>query len=167
LLTLPSACTAAIVKTVLQSKIFTDPDFTFHDSFSVWNNVELHVGIIAACLPALRPLFSALLDGAKALTTRRPGSSTARQHPYYIQDDSTGRGIKLGSLPGNGGLGSQPRKYDVTVTTRLQSGMRSSSLGSKVKSESEEDLKQKASDELFIMRERNETMKGVNVRVHH
>lgn len=55
----------------------------------------------------------------------------------------------------------------MTVTMRLQSGMRSSSLGSKVKSESEEDLKQKASDELFIMREGKGIMKGVNVRVHH
>jgi hypothetical protein len=41
-----------------------------------WSTLELNVGIICACLPALRQLFIQL--GAKVLATTRAGTSAAR-----------------------------------------------------------------------------------------
>lgn len=73
-----------------------------------------------------------------------------------------GPGIKLGSLPGQPGINSQGGKYDVSVTTRSQSGLGSSARAT----ESEEELKQRESDELFILREGRGIMKSVNVSVH-
>lgn len=161
-----SACASAIVKTVLQAKVFKDTDSTFHDSYAMWNNIELHVGIIAACLPALRPLFAVLLDGAKKASRTVLGSSSAgRQHQYYVQDDSGG-GIKLSSL-GNGGLANL-NKYDVRVTTRSHSTpLKGSRIGG---GDSEEELKDSGpdrdSDELFIMSNGQGIMKSVDVTVH-
>lgn len=33
-----------------------------HDLYSTWNFIELHLGIIAASLPALKPLFTRMLE---------------------------------------------------------------------------------------------------------
>lgn len=41
-----------------------------------WSTIELHVGIVCACLPSLRSLFVAL--GAKVLATTRNGSRGSR-----------------------------------------------------------------------------------------
>ncbi|KAF2440194.1 hypothetical protein P171DRAFT_369181, partial [Karstenula rhodostoma CBS 690.94] len=51
------ASAAAIVKVAKQYTVLDDLDWTAHDSFNVWNYIELTVGIIAASLPALKPLF--------------------------------------------------------------------------------------------------------------
>lgn len=164
-----SACAAAIVKTVLQAGVFDNPDYTFHDSYSIWNNVELHVGIIAACLPALRPLFAALLDGAKKASRTVLGSSSAgRQHRYYIQNDSAG-GIKMSSL-NVPGVPSGKSKYDVKITTRSHPhSHHTQTKGSRIGSgESEEELKvteDRDSDEIFIMNNGQGIMKSVDVTV--
>ncbi|KAL3422256.1 integral membrane protein [Phlyctema vagabunda] len=102
------ACACSIVKSVLQSKFYTTPDYTFNDSYFVWNSIELYVGITAASLPALRPLFASLLDTTKNLTSRRNQSSNPN-HKYYMQPDPE---IGLENLPR-----SQGSKYRVTVTS--------------------------------------------------
>ncbi|OAG02010.1 uncharacterized protein CC84DRAFT_1046309, partial [Paraphaeosphaeria sporulosa] len=61
------ACAAAIVKAAQQYTVLDDPDWTVHDSFNVWNYIELTVGIIAASLPALKPLFHWALNTVSAL----------------------------------------------------------------------------------------------------
>ncbi|KAK2063987.1 CFEM domain-containing protein [Colletotrichum caudatum] len=53
-----------------------------------WSTVELHVGIVCACLPSLRSLFMAL--GVKAL-----GSTNANSHGHSSGQKSTG--VKYGT----------------------------------------------------------------------
>ncbi|KAK4946112.1 hypothetical protein LTR10_014914 [Elasticomyces elasticus] len=72
------ACVASIVKTVYQAHALLDPDWTFHDSFFMWNNIEFNVGILAASLPALRPLFTKLLG----VTSRFTSSNNTRGQKY-------------------------------------------------------------------------------------
>ncbi|KAH8808753.1 phosphatidylserine decarboxylase [Xylogone sp. PMI_703] len=111
------ACACSIVKAVLQSRFLQTPDWTWSDSYFVWNAVELNIGIIAACLPALRPLFAFILETTKSLTTRRGGSSSnnTKKHKYYMQED----GIGLGTISGSSRMRTQADqdKYDVKVTT--------------------------------------------------
>ncbi|KAM3425483.1 hypothetical protein BST61_g7429 [Cercospora zeina] len=59
------ACVAGIIKAVKQSQWFGQPDPFWHDSFNVWNMIELCIGITAASLPALRPLFATILASTK------------------------------------------------------------------------------------------------------
>lgn len=63
------ASAAAIVKAVQQFHVLEDPDWTVNDSFNIWNFIELTVGIVAASLPALKPLFNWFLDTARAFTS--------------------------------------------------------------------------------------------------
>lgn len=70
------ACVASIVKTVIQAGVLSDPDWTYHDSFFMWNNIEFNIGILAATLPSLRPLFSKILG-----VTQRFTSSGSRNRP--------------------------------------------------------------------------------------
>jgi len=100
------ACAASIVKTVLQSKVLSTPDPFRNDSYYIWNDIELNVGILAASLPTLRPLFSSLIDSTKAFITSggrtgmKSGAGTrGTKHrdtaKYYAQQNSIG----LNSLP--------------------------------------------------------------------
>lgn len=73
------AAAAAIVKCVSQWNVLDDPDWTVHDSFNVWNYIELNIGIIAASLPALKPLFNWFLETARAITSS--GGRTGNRRP--------------------------------------------------------------------------------------
>lgn len=72
------ACISSIVKTVKQATVLGDPDWTFNDSFFMWNNIEFNIGILAASLPSLRPLFAKLLG-----VTQRFTSSNSRSRQNY------------------------------------------------------------------------------------
>ncbi|KAF1934778.1 hypothetical protein EJ02DRAFT_439656 [Clathrospora elynae] len=50
------------------SKQFLDPEPWIHDSYTIWNFIELYMGIIAALLPALKPMFSWFSNAAKSIT---------------------------------------------------------------------------------------------------
>jgi hypothetical protein len=76
------ACVASTVKTVKQAHALEDPDWVFHDSFFMWNNIEFNIGILAASLPSLRPLFVKILGATANFTSNN--SRTPR--PYYDQD---------------------------------------------------------------------------------
>ena len=69
------ACTAGVVKAHLQSKFLMNPDRFWRDDFVVWNTIELSLGILAASLPPLKPLFTAILNSSRA------GSETTDFHP--------------------------------------------------------------------------------------
>lgn len=56
---------AAIIKSELQKTVLADPDPYIKDSFTLWRFIEFDVGIIAASLPSLRPLFTRFLDVAR------------------------------------------------------------------------------------------------------
>ena len=83
----------------------------------MWNSIELYVGILAASLPALRPLFRSILENTRSLVTRRTGMNSSGQlgtvrHKYYAQEE----GIGMHSMPSKSG------GYGVSVTTRSQMG---------------------------------------------
>ncbi|KAK0111525.1 hypothetical protein ONS95_001879 [Cadophora gregata] len=125
------ACVCSIVKTTLQVKVLSNPDSTRDDKYSIWNAIELYVGLLAASLPALRPLFKTMLD----LRTRATNSSNAQRHKYYMHEDAIG----MNSLPGQG---TRSSKYNVRVTTRNQPTR--SALGrSTQNTQSEEDFASK------------------------
>ncbi|KAF2090079.1 hypothetical protein K490DRAFT_71751 [Saccharata proteae CBS 121410] len=87
------ASAAAAVKCIKQYHVFADPDWTVQDSYNVWNDIELNMGIIAASLPALKPVFNWFLQTARAITsgtnnTARGASASAtaaapRPPPLY------------------------------------------------------------------------------------
>ncbi|EHL01283.1 hypothetical protein M7I_2751 [Glarea lozoyensis 74030] len=108
------ACAAAIVKTVLQSKLYVTPNTTRNDTYFIWNSVELYIGILAASLPSLRPLFKSFLDSTKALRTKMSSSGNQKigtRHKYYMQEDA----IAMSNMGSSNG---KNRKYDVKVTTK-------------------------------------------------
>jgi hypothetical protein len=119
-----SACAAAIVKANIQSHVLANNDAYRHDAYAIWNVVELCVGILAASLPPLRPLFRRILETTKIRGRKNDeiaefsglsGKSARKNH--YLQ----GQGIGLDSFPPR----TDNSKYDARIT---------SSLGSKVDS---------------------------------
>jgi hypothetical protein len=74
----------------------------------------MNTGILAACLPALRPLFAFLLETATAIKTSglrgRSAGSGGIQGRYYIHEDD----VKLGSMPSRSTIISK-QGYGVTV----------------------------------------------------
>ena len=59
----------------LSSSHFGVPEPYIYDTYSIWNFIELDVGIIAASLPALKPLLSWFRDTARGLTGKHKSAS--------------------------------------------------------------------------------------------
>lgn len=71
------ACAAGIIKARLQAIAFETPDHLFENRFHVWFVIELCLGILAASLPTLKPLFAAVLEGTRSrLATRSRSHAT-------------------------------------------------------------------------------------------
>jgi hypothetical protein len=120
------ACAAAIIKAVLQWNVLNDPDWTVHDSFNIWNYLEFTIGIIAASLPALKPLFNSFLDAARAITSgsrsRGTGRASAYKHNnslgYQDMGDRSDKSINLQSFTSRGASsGNSGNPYNVRITT--------------------------------------------------
>ncbi|TAQ89354.1 hypothetical protein B7494_g2354 [Chlorociboria aeruginascens] len=82
--------------------------------------IELNSGILAACFPALRPLFSFILETASShlrSSQRRNSVISNSRHRYYVQDDD----IKLNSLPSHSTMMGSPG-YGVTVSGGTENG---------------------------------------------
>ncbi|KAF2708167.1 hypothetical protein K504DRAFT_534812 [Pleomassaria siparia CBS 279.74] len=123
------ACAAAIVKAIQQFHILEDLDWTYRDSFSVWNFIEFTIGILAASLPTLKPLFSWALETARAMTSgnRSHGSGfrgAVGYKPamgYHKASDhsstSGGKSVELRSLASRGESGAI-NPYNVEIHGR-------------------------------------------------
>ncbi|ORX97794.1 hypothetical protein BCR34DRAFT_607135 [Clohesyomyces aquaticus] len=123
------ASAAAIVKAVQQWHVLTDLDWSVHDSFNVWNYIEFTIGIIAASLPALKPLFNWFLDAARAITSggrtkgsngyKASGYKGAGSLGYQKQTSDSNRSIAMHSLTSKGEPtpGGHKNPYNVRVTT--------------------------------------------------
>ncbi|KAK5122677.1 hypothetical protein LTR85_003940 [Meristemomyces frigidus] len=59
------ACAAGIVKARKQAIFLETADLYWHDGFMLWNFLELCLGILAASLPSLKPLFGQMLAGTR------------------------------------------------------------------------------------------------------
>lgn len=76
------AAVAGIIRQ-LSSSQFGVPEPYIHDTYSIWNFIELDVGIMAASLPALKPLFSWFRDATSSLTGKPSKSSNHRSAEGY------------------------------------------------------------------------------------
>ncbi|USP76069.1 hypothetical protein yc1106_03343 [Curvularia clavata] len=72
------ASAVAIYKTPMQYNFFKIQDWSGEGAwYYIWQQVEMHVGIIAACLPTIKPLFANFFGQVRSIATRgRTGGST-------------------------------------------------------------------------------------------
>jgi hypothetical protein len=83
------AAIAGIIRQ-LSSSQFGVPEPYIYDSYSLWNFIELDMGIIAASLPALKPLFSWFRDTARDLTGKPKSASAERYQRQSSPVDDDG-----------------------------------------------------------------------------
>lgn len=107
------AAIAGIIRQ-LSSGQFGIPEPYIHDTYSIWNFIELDMGIVAASLPSLRPLVRWLGDAARSVSGRtakttayksrvgeryqrraRPGDGEA----FHLTDYGSGEDVKMNSAP--------------------------------------------------------------------
>ena len=90
------AAISAIVKAEIQKTFFQDPDPYTENRFTLWKTIEMDVGLIAASLPALKPLLNWFLGAARSLTIRAPrDSSSPTTRGYQKQSKNVDKGIAL------------------------------------------------------------------------
>jgi hypothetical protein len=89
------AAVAGIIKQT-NANGFRDPEPYIKDAYTIWNFIELYVGIVAASLPALKPLFSWFYATARGMTKGT-------------------RGTGLGSTPVGGGYQKQIGSADIVL----------------------------------------------------
>jgi hypothetical protein len=80
------ACIAGIIKAHLQVTVIETPDSAFENKFQIWYMLELCLGVLAASLPTLKPLFAAVLDGTRSRIgthSRSRGTAGAQAGPSY------------------------------------------------------------------------------------
>jgi hypothetical protein len=82
-----TACAAGIVKAITQYTFFKKKDPFWHNSFSVWNMIELCVGITAASLPALKPLVSHGLSVTRSLLGKSSRMKRSQSRFYGRSSD--------------------------------------------------------------------------------
>ncbi|KAL2062515.1 hypothetical protein VTL71DRAFT_6781 [Oculimacula yallundae] len=88
-----AAVAMGIIKTSYQVSLPRTPDQTFHQGIQTWGFLQLNISIIAACMPALRPLFRFLAD---TITTRNRTRSKSTPHSgYFRHTDSTNSGTGM------------------------------------------------------------------------
>jgi hypothetical protein len=107
------AAIAGIIRQ-LSSSQFGVPEPYIYDTYSIWNFIELDMGIVAASLPSLRPLFSWLGDAARSISGRtaktngyksRVGEGYQRRarpsdgEAFDMADYGSGGGVKISSGP--------------------------------------------------------------------
>lgn len=164
------ACAAAIVKAVQQWDVLNEPDWTVHDSFNVWNYIEFTIGIIAASLPSLKPLFITLLDGARSFATSGRSKATgyspngykgAGSLGYVKQPDS--KSITLESINSKTNSSAPQSPYNVRITTQPTG---------KAEKDAWEAMERKPSDEsMYPLQPESRDQRGIvmtrEVRVSH
>lgn len=120
------ACVAAIIKAVKQWHVLEELDWTAEDSFNVWNYIEFTVGIIAASLPTLKPLFNWFLETARAITTGSRSKGGSYKHGgsnskgYQNKTEQWSKDIAMDSFPskGDSSPSSSRGPYHVRITTQ-------------------------------------------------
>ncbi|KAI1468298.1 uncharacterized protein F4812DRAFT_458730 [Daldinia caldariorum] len=83
------ACAAAIIKAAFISNYGITGDFLWDSAnLTIWVSTETNTGIIAACLPCIKPMFKSIFD-----STIRYGSSH-KMDGYNLRDYGHGTGAK-------------------------------------------------------------------------
>jgi hypothetical protein len=96
------------MKAHVSKTILFDPERFVQDTYSMWNFIELEVGIIAASLPALKPLFNRFLEATRSVVPSQP-TKTSRysfREPaslgYARQHDESDSNIEMRRYKGGG-----------------------------------------------------------------
>lgn len=79
---------AAIVGIMRQASMaatFTDSEPWVHDTYAIWNFIELDMGIIAASLPATKPLLNQLYKSVKTLISGNKMAGCVSNKTVYIR----------------------------------------------------------------------------------
>ncbi|PSN67569.1 hypothetical protein BS50DRAFT_492995 [Corynespora cassiicola Philippines] len=95
---------AAVAGIVRALKLMDIDDWT-NDSYGIWNFMELFVGIIAASLPGLKPLFSRFFHAARAFTSgsaKTTAFKDVNSLGYHRQNDRSDKGLVLQDLRDEG-----------------------------------------------------------------
>ncbi|KAE8333559.1 hypothetical protein BDV39DRAFT_199280 [Aspergillus sergii] len=104
------ACAAGIVKTVLQSQIFDEPDPYRDCQYLIWNCVELNIGIIAASFPTIKPLVKSVIGTTLSFTSGARSGKRNRQG-YHVRSSYI-----MHSLQQNRTV-NEDQKYSVQIGT--------------------------------------------------
>ncbi|KAE8416456.1 hypothetical protein BDV36DRAFT_297015 [Aspergillus pseudocaelatus] len=104
------ACAAGIVKTVLQSQIFDEPDPYRECQYLIWNCIELNVGIIAASFPTIKPLVKSVIGTTLSFTSgvrsgKRNGQGYHGRSSYIMHSLQQNRTV------------NEDQKYSVQIGT--------------------------------------------------
>jgi hypothetical protein len=90
-----SGCIVSILRLHGLYAVTISTDVTYDNSPAVtWSSVELNVGIMCACVPALRPVISAVFPKLLSTTQRggtasNPFQASSHSRAYYQRNDST------------------------------------------------------------------------------
>ncbi|KAK5937273.1 hypothetical protein PMZ80_010573 [Knufia obscura] len=172
------AGSAATVKAVKQFQFFGVRDYTWDADYWLWHDIELSVGIVAASLPALRPLFAAFYDrtlkysyGAATRMGYGPsngyapgyGQGTNKQylrHKNTMDNDLTKHGISLRSFSEReafSGKRDAARIHTTEVTSNGRRGNRKASPADDLSNGSGNDYD---SDEIILHPTRSDSHTG-------
>ncbi|KAE8167191.1 hypothetical protein BDV40DRAFT_295779 [Aspergillus tamarii] len=104
------ACAAGIVKTILQSQIFDEPDPYRECQYLIWNCIELNVGIIAASFPTIKPLVKSVIGTTLSFTSgvrsgKRNGQGYHGRSSYIMHSLQQNRTV------------NEDQKYSVQIGT--------------------------------------------------
>ncbi|KKZ68524.1 hypothetical protein EMCG_05808 [[Emmonsia] crescens] len=75
------ACSAAIIKIVRRAHVLTIPNSWRESDYTLWTNIELQIGILAASLPTTNPIFTIIVNSIykSFITSKWPTSSPDTQ----------------------------------------------------------------------------------------
>ncbi|KAF3038265.1 hypothetical protein E8E12_000315 [Didymella heteroderae] len=82
------AAIAGVMRQASMATTFTDAEPWVHDTYAVWNFVELNMGIIAASLPATKAFFNQLYKTARSLAKGIKMSGFVSNEAMYIGQSS-------------------------------------------------------------------------------
>ncbi|KAH7395060.1 hypothetical protein DE146DRAFT_633419 [Phaeosphaeria sp. MPI-PUGE-AT-0046c] len=111
----------AIYKTPMQYNFFKETDFSGQGAwYYIWQQVEMHIGILAACLPTLKPLFATFFGQIRTFTKGRSNGSNGISTPFkssgYVKQDDAYGNSSFALKDMSDGSQSQPRSpYDEDV----------------------------------------------------
>jgi hypothetical protein len=98
---LNSGCIIGVLRLYYLYQASISTDLTYDNvAPATWSAIELNVGIMCACIPALRPVISVvfprLLSSTAGKTTSNPFTRTHQSNAYYHRNESA---VELSHAP--------------------------------------------------------------------
>ena len=124
-----SVCVVSVVRAT-QIRTVSDEDVSWTAVIAVmWSGIEINIGVVSACLPTLRPIFTSVLRGHQRVTSQAKhgtisqgetefGLRSFKKHPtqgYGELDRSTDM---RGSRDRDESFGNFQREWEISSTAR-------------------------------------------------